>query len=111
MEGPSEGRTGIERAADKFAACYLMPERLVWTELKETLGIVEAVTVNEDVAFWLNPSSYHELPDGPLRAKSRALAACRRDITGRQVTPMHEQLGVSSTALAIRLEEIGAIRD
>ncbi|MYE13635.1 MAG: ImmA/IrrE family metallo-endopeptidase [Gammaproteobacteria bacterium] len=110
MDGPSEGRTGIERAADKFAALYLLPERLVWTELREGLGVGSPVTVDENFAFWLDPNDHFGLLDAPLRAKSRALAACTRDVEGRHVVPLHERLGVSAAALAIRLEEIGVIR-
>lgn len=111
MEGPSEGRPGIERDADKYASYHLMPKRLVWTELRQTLGIVEPTRIDEDVAFWLDPTGYRELPDASLRTKSRAIAASRRDIAGRLVTPLHGQLRVSVTALAIRLEELGVISE
>ena len=109
-EGPSPARNSEECDADRFASLYLMPERLVCKAIGETFGANLPIVVDDNIAFWLDPSGHHELATAPTATQARALATCRRNFGGRYITPLHEQFQVSASAMAIRVKEIGAIR-
>lgn len=101
-----------EREADYFAACFLMPERLV-VEALDSIFLCDGQFVFDDTtAFWLNPSD----PDVLLRSDSgsldRALAlATARSYGGRHINSLAEQFRVSAMSMAIRLNELKLISD
>ena len=99
-----------EREADYFAACFLMPEKLVVEALESTFLCDGQFVFDDTAAFWLNPGD----PDALLRADSgsldRALAlAAARSYGGRHFNSLAEQFRVSVTSMAIRLNELNLI--
>jgi Zn-dependent peptidase ImmA (M78 family) len=99
-----------EREADYFAACFLMPEKLVKEALESTFMCSGQFIFDDTAAFWLNPSD----PDALLRADAgsldRALAlSTAQSYGGRHINSLAEQFRVSVTTMAIRLHELNLI--
>ena len=101
-----------EREADYFAACFLMPQKLVRQTLESTFGVKTPFVFDDDSAFWLCPDD----PDSLLRAEQgsldRAIAlAGAVSYGGRHFNSLAEQFRVSLSTMAIRLKELGLIDD
>jgi Zn-dependent peptidase ImmA (M78 family) len=98
-----------EYEADVFAACFLMPTKLI-TEQFELRFLTREFKLSPDVAFALG------FPD--LRV-FRSLHATQRDLSrllagirlfnGQNFPSLHQLFGVSLEAMAIRLEELGLV--
>lgn len=106
------GRAPQEREADYFAACFLMPRKLVKEALESTFLIKAPLVFDDAAAFWLCPDD----PDSLLRADEgsldRALSvASARTYSGRHFNSLSSQFRVSITTMAIRLRELGLIRE
>jgi IrrE N-terminal-like domain len=107
----SEGRPLFEREADYFAACFLMPERLLVQEFQARFGNSPQLVIDETVAFHLNPND----PNSLLRCaedsldREFALAKCRR-LDRRPLVSLAEFFCVSDTAMAIRIKELKLVR-
>jgi hypothetical protein len=100
------GRRNIfEQEADAFAGAFLMPEKPLRAIFTKTFGL-ETFVLNEDSAFYLCSSSLCDVQEKyrTKRALSRALA---NTITyGRKINSLKSQFDVSTTVMAIRLEEL-----
>ena len=109
---PATIRPPREREADHFAACFLMPGKLVTDAFEATYGHSPLV-FDDNVAFRLCPSD----PDSLLRpygdgGMDRALAlAAAEHYGGRHFNSMAKRFGVSVTSMAIRIKELGLIRE
>lgn len=95
-----------EREADYFAACFLMPARLVELVFKQMYGCsIQEFPFNDRTAWLLSPDD----PDLILRpqagARSRALALA--SFNGAKYQSLARTFNVSITTMAIRLEELG----
>lgn len=96
-------RAPFEQEADKFAACYLMPRRQVVQALDDRYGETVFRRSDEEIelifgAAWTGCSSRRE--------RARFIAGH----TGRNIdVSLAELFQVTVSAMAIRLEEIGAI--
>ena len=105
-----EARPIIEKEADYFAACFLMPENLLITKFEEVFG-KEPFIFDDAASFNMNPSD----PDMLLNAnkdsldREFALARCTA-YNGRQIYSLSKKFGVSDSAMAIRLKELRLIR-
>lgn len=101
----------VERNVDRFAADFLMPEKLLRNRVMGAFGPVP-IEVNDAVAFWLDPNDPERLlrtnPDS--RERAFALARSPRDIAGNHIVPLHEQFKVSVKAMAYRLDELQLVR-
>ena len=111
MDGSSQDKTKrnvIEKEADKFAAYFLMPEKLVRGRFEKIFGVSNAFVLNDDTAFALNPGKPDELLSRcrNLRDLTRILAKTEY-YNGRHVNSLAAQFHVSPEAMAIRLEELG----
>lgn len=103
-------RPKVEREADYFSACFLMPERLLESTFKE-LFMQSPFTFNDETSFHLNPNNPNMLlrtEQGSLD-RELALANCT-SFNGRNFPSLAEQFGVSSSAMAIRIKELGIVR-
>lgn len=103
-------RPRIEREADYFAACFLMPRKLVQDQLEKSFGLKSPLVFNDNTAFWLSPDD----PESLLRADrdrlDRALAvASARTYACRHFHSLASQFRVSPMAMAIRLDELNLI--
>ena len=100
----------IERQADVFAAAYLMPARWIAKDLESRFGS-SPVVVNEFLAWWLDPTDYERFlrpnKDADFeRAKAVSVCNC---VGGEHFTSLAEAYGVTPTAMAYRLLELGLI--
>ena len=100
-------RSTLEQEADYFAACFLVPAKLLTSAFKARFGVHVPLVINEATAFFLNPQD----PDALFRAPEDSLdryitLASARHYQGVPITPLFEQFGVSVTTMAIRIKEL-----
>ncbi len=106
-----KSRPKREKEADHFAACFLMPAKPLKNAFESIYGRAPLL-FDDNVAFRLCPSD----PDSLLRpcdaAMNRALAAASAEhYGGRHFNSLAKQFCVSSTSMAIRIRELGLIRE
>lgn len=103
-------RKPIEREADYFAACFLVPTKLLRAAFEELFLCSGPFTFDDASAFALNPVD----PDALLRPttglRERALALATTEHYGRAFPALHKQFRVSAATMAIRLEEVGLVQ-
>lgn len=113
---PLDGSAGrlvenvVERQANKFAVYFLMPRKLVLQKFQQIFG-TSSFRINHETALALNMKSADEFYaiTRSLRGLSRLLSNVTR-YRSRQVHSLTELFGVSSEAMAIRLEELGIVK-
>ena len=98
-----------EREADHFAACFLMPRKLVKTLFRQRFGDYVPFEVTHATASMLRPHDPNSLlqEDEDLAA---ILANAVR-FNGRPFQSLASVFQVSTGCMAIRLKEIGLVRD
>lgn len=111
QDGGSGGapRDGTEAEADNFAAFFLMPKKLVKAAFKD-LFLTNHFIISEDTAFALGIESATALEKKwrTLRELTQSLASAEQ-YNGRFFTSLARQFGVSTAAMAIRLEELSLV--
>ena len=95
-----------EQEANHFAAKFLMPEGLLVPQLTQSFG-QPPIQVDENWLCFLLGDQID--PDPGVLDLEYALAGSRRDADRRQIIPLHQQFKVSKKAMAIRLQEVGAL--
>lgn len=110
MEGATGNlRESIEVEADKFAAIFLMPEKLVCAEFAKRF-YVQPFSLTEESAFALISKSAHEAVRLIRTVRSLALLLARtQSYNGVSFYSLSEHFCVSETAMAIRIEELGLV--
>lgn len=103
---PGKARNPIERQADQFAACWLMPEKLVREQFTTRFG-ANTLRFDENAAFWLGiaPEAVRRLTHDERAMR----VATARQFGGRMFQPLDEFFKVSTTAMAIRLKELNLL--
>ena len=106
--GAAIKRDPIEKEADYFAACFLMPEKLVRSVFAQRFP--DEVLNHEGLHFLLNHHNDKKIEKQlkTTRGLSRALASLDR-INGHAVLSLAQYFKVSVEALAIRLEQLGLV--
>ncbi len=113
MDGSSksnEPRDAMEIEADKFATCFLMPEKLVRARFQQVFGVKGTFVLSDNTAFALDSNN----PEGlfnqcrTTRVLARILASVEQ-YNGRHMHSLANQFSVSVEAMAIRIEELGLI--
>lgn len=100
-----------EREANHFAACFLAPEKLV-RQAFEARFRTTVLHLDDTVAFYLVGS--RQMQD-LLRSQTgslefaRAVATTKAFGSGNYFKPLNELFGMSTTAMAIRLTELGVV--
>ncbi|MDE0272704.1 MAG: ImmA/IrrE family metallo-endopeptidase [Gammaproteobacteria bacterium] len=112
ISGPRLGEQNpAEREADKFAADFLMPKKLLLTRIRTSFDVEPPIVVRDAEAFWLDMDQ----PEDLLRASPNshelafALAKCPRDFHGNRILSLAEQFKVSVQAMAYRVQELRLI--
>jgi hypothetical protein len=110
MQG--RGRPQQEKEADYFAACFLAPKKLVVEEFRARFISGPPLHLTDDVAWNLMGESAHELfgPSAGSLHFAAAVAGATR-FNGRHFTSLAELFGLSTSAMAIRLQELGLVAD
>jgi Zn-dependent peptidase ImmA (M78 family) len=99
-----------EQEADYFAACFLAPRKLVEREFVARFGRVP-LTLTEDLAFHLQGDTAHLLMTAPTGSLDFAIAlASAYSIDGRHFKSLARHFGLSTSAMAIRLRELGLVQ-
>lgn len=102
-------RDETEAEADKFAACFLMPEKLVRDAFRD-MFLVSNFVINEVAAHSLGYSDILALEKKchTLRDLTTLLAGAEQ-YNGRFFNSLAKQFGVSIGAMAIRIEELSLV--
>lgn len=100
-------RPQIEREADYFAACFLVPGKMLIKAFQSRFGQYIPFKFNDASAFALNPQD----PETVLRAETGSLErflvlASARHFDNKYFVPLHQVFNVSVTTMAIRLREL-----
>lgn len=108
----TSGRPPQEKEADYFAACFLIPGRLLRKALEDTFLIKAPFVFDDASAFHLCPDD----PDSLLRPEEGSLArplslASAEFWCGRHFNSLAKQFRVSVSTMAIRLNEVSLIRE
>lgn len=106
LDGATISRNAVEFEADKFAAYFLMPRKLVRTTFKRFF-LSDKFSLNETTAFALGIGGYEALMNKckTIRQLSRMLANAEH-YNGLHFISLANQFRVSAEAMAIRLEEL-----
>jgi formiminotetrahydrofolate cyclodeaminase/Zn-dependent peptidase ImmA (M78 family) len=97
-----------ERQADKFAACFLMPRKLVLKEFKARFG-VDRIHLDNRIAVELG-TTVSELRKYCKSAQDFGkILANVSQVTYRTFGSLANEFGVSSGAMGIRLDELGVV--
>ena len=105
-------RNNIEAEADYFAACFLMPHKLVSNCLEETFQVPTPFEINDVTAFHLCPSDPNSiLREGTGSLNTAAAIASATSFGTIYFFSLAQQFGVSVSTMAIRLRELELIRD
>ena len=106
LDGATISRNAVEFEADKFAAFFLMPRKLVQTTFNRFF-LTDRFTLTEATAFALGLGTYESLIKKfkTLRQLSRVLASAEQ-YNGLQFISLANQFRVTTEAMAIRLEEL-----
>ncbi|MEJ2060978.1 MAG: ImmA/IrrE family metallo-endopeptidase [Gammaproteobacteria bacterium] len=112
LQRESGTRDHQEAEADYFAACFLMPRKLVIERFEANFLTEVPLVIDDTTAFYLCPSD----PDSILRAESASLtcalaAASCESYGGQRIPSMAKQFRVSVTSMAIRIKELGLIQE
>lgn len=106
----SQGRSELERDADYFAACFLIPKKQLVHSMQLLFGAKLPFRIDEAAAFHLSP---HD-PEALLRYDENAIqsavaVASARSFGNRRFDSLAQQFGVSISTMAIRLNELELI--
>lgn len=106
VDGNALGRERVEMEADKFAAYFLMPAKLLRGEFVDRF-LTDQFVLNEDTAFALFAKSLSHAQRGldTQRKLSRLLASATQ-YNGRHFYSLAEHFNVTVETMAIRLEEL-----
>jgi len=100
-------RAPEEREADRFAALFLMPEKLVKKRFEESFGVTGPLVIDDAAAFWLCGSNPGFLLGADLNSLEREVAvAAARSFASRHFDSLARYFGVSIASMAIRLREL-----
>lgn len=108
LDGSANSGDPIEREAEKFAAYFLMPEKLL-RSMFESIFCQVPFGLSDETRFALAGSIPHpNWQPRNLRDFSRAIASTPR-FNGSSIIPLMDQFKVSKEAMAIRLEQLGLV--
>jgi hypothetical protein len=107
--GTQTNRPLQEREADYFAACFLAPEKQVRDAFITRFG-EPPKALTETLASLLKGAHAHELLNAPTGSLELELAFATATRFGmKQFHSMSTQFGLSHTAMAIRIRELGLV--
>lgn len=108
VEGPRSGRAPLEQEADYFSACLLMPRKAVISEFEARFA-KHPLVLTETVAYHLKVDAgfLFAQPRGSLMFAAAVARAQQFDRL--RFKSLAQYFGVSATAMAIRLEELGLV--
>lgn len=110
LEKTGQFRSWKEIEADRFASCFLMPERLILRQFRDCFR-VECIELSEEMAYALCGVGEDRVREQHKSLRGIAqLVAGSGQFNGRHFMPLASQFRVSRIAMAIRLEGLGLVR-
>lgn len=101
-----------EREADHFAACFLVPRKLLVAAFEATFQCRRPLHLNDTTAYWLSSGNPESLLNAETGSLDFAVAvASARSYNGRRLYSLAAQFRVSVMTMAIRIRELGLIRE
>ncbi len=109
FNAPRTNRPSIEQEADYFASCLLMPQKAVVLEFSARFGGKHPLALSETVAYHLkaDAGTLFSQPRGSLMFAEAVARAQQFD--RNRFKSMSQYFGVSTRAMAIRLDELGLV--
>lgn len=101
-------RTAKEWQADHFAACFLMPEKLVFKAFENRFGSRKPFEFGDNAAYWLRPHDPESVFNSNIDEQAAILATAPR-YGGVLFPKLCDEFRVSISAMAIRLIELGLV--
>lgn len=109
VSGPMVRRSSLERDADSFASCFIMPAKLLLRRFRDKFGM-DVFRLNEDTVYGLRLGTIDQAQRRIRDRRAVALAvATANSFMGISFEPLSKFFRVSPTAMAIRLEEVGLV--
>lgn len=110
LTGTTRGRDRVEYEADKFAAFFLMPRKLVTEQF--LLRFIVPFRLDEQTSFALLGKPFSSARQQlPTRTDICSALASATQFNGRHFVSLAEYFEVSVGAMAIRLEELALVGD
>jgi Zn-dependent peptidase ImmA (M78 family) len=106
VEGPRSNRPPLEREADYFSACLLMPRKAVVTEFNARFGAKHPLVLTDTVAYHLKADERALFAQQSGSLMFAETVAKAQQFDRRRFKPMANYFGVSPRAMAIRLDEL-----
>lgn len=104
------GRPVVEQEADYFAACFLIPPKLLLEQFRRRFPVREPLVNSGSVCFNLSAKNHQYLEGLPPGSMEFALAVARaQSFNGVPFKSLADQFSVSPSAMAIRLMEMGLV--
>lgn len=104
-------RPKIEQEADYFAACFLAPRKLVANEFERRFGR-SPLALNETLAFHLCGKESRLLLTAPSGSLDFAAAvAGAQSLDGHRFPSLAQTFGLSISAMAVRIRELGLVAE
>jgi hypothetical protein len=98
-----------EQEADFFSACFLTPRKLVTEAFAKRFGAAP-LTIDDAAAFWLSPDDPEKVLRPDTGSFDCALAlATARSYAGKHFQSLAKEFRISTTTMAIRLNELALI--
>lgn len=109
VKGPITRRDVLEVEADYFASCFLMPEKQIRQRFKWNF-LSDRFEISNEAAYALSGIDAISLRSRlkSKRALTRVLSECIL-FNGNRLAPLKSVFGVSTEAMAIRLEELDLV--
>jgi Zn-dependent peptidase ImmA (M78 family) len=99
-----------EKQADKFAACFLIPKKLLQKTFRE-LFQTDQLLINEETSFALDFKSDSELVEKVKDRRGFARLIAQTTLyASKPFSSLAERFNVSVEAMAIRLEELDLVK-
>lgn len=109
LDGSEIPRDPTEREANRFAAAFLMPAKLVRAKFSQIFGSAP-FQLSEATAYALLSKDMHQARKKIKNPRDLSFELARAQrYNGKPVTSLAEQFRVSVMAMAIRLEELGLV--
>jgi Zn-dependent peptidase ImmA (M78 family) len=109
FDRPRSGRPPLEQEADYFSACLLMPRGAIEKEFDVRFGSKHPLVLTENVAYHLKADVgllFSQQRGSLLFAEAVARA---QQFDRRRFKSLAQYFGVSTTMMAIRLDELGLV--
>lgn len=104
------GRPPEEQQADYFAACFLIPPKLLRQAFRARFPVNEPLVNTGAVCFNLSMTNHYYLESLPRGSMEFALAVARAEaFNGNRFKSLAALFNVSHHAMAIRLQELGLV--